>query len=157
MNDTFASSDPLPAQIDQFQRIMVRFTQCCQERSQRLSERFSLPDAEIRALLLFTDHRYLTAKSIAQQMRITRSRVTKITEGLERRGLLLRTKDPEDSRYTLLSLSADGQKTLKSLEDFNHAMNKAILATLDQAQRTTVISSLSLLQACMQAVRNTMT
>ena len=52
-------------QIQQFQTLVTKLFQCCQERAQYQCERFQLPDAELRCLLLFGEERYLTSKGIA--------------------------------------------------------------------------------------------
>ncbi len=83
------------------------------------SERFNLPDAELRCMVLFEGERYLTPKSIAHKMNVVKSRVTKIIEGLVRKELVQRIKDPEDSRITLLSLTAKGQGKLREINAFN--------------------------------------
>jgi len=92
-------------QLDKFQDLIARLFQCCQERMQYQCERFQLPDAEFRCLGMFGEERYLTAKSIAHRMNVVKSRVSKIIDGLLKKGLIQRIKDPEDSRVHLLSLT----------------------------------------------------
>ena len=53
-------------------------------------ERFGLPDAEFRCLVLFGEERYLTAKGIAFKMNVVKSRVSKIVEGLLKKKLIQR-------------------------------------------------------------------
>ena len=69
-------------QLLQFQELIAKLFQCCQERMQYQCERFDLPDAELRCLGLFGQERYLTAKGIAQKMDVVKSRVSKIIDGL---------------------------------------------------------------------------
>ena len=57
-------------QIQQFQALVTKLFQCCQERSQYQCERFQLPDAELRCLILFGEERYLTSKGIAYKMNV---------------------------------------------------------------------------------------
>ena len=96
----------------------MRLFQCCQERMQYQCERFGLPDAEFRCLMLFGTERYLTAKGIAHKMNVVKSRVSKIVDGLIKKKLIQRIKDPEDSRISLLSLSADGQEKINNINKF---------------------------------------
>ena len=97
-------------QLEQFQELVAKLFQCCQERMQYQCERFQLPDAELRCLSLFGDERYLTAKGIAYKMNVVKSRVSKIIDGLLRKKLIQRIKDPEDSRVSLLSLTPLARK-----------------------------------------------
>ncbi len=89
-------------QLEQFKGAILKLFQCCQERMQYQSERFGLPEAELRCLLLFGEERYLTAKGIAQRLKVVKSRVTKIVQGLVRKKLIHKIQDPGDSRIMLL-------------------------------------------------------
>lgn len=66
--------------------------------------------------MLFGQERYLTPKGIAQKMSVAKSRVSRIIDHLEKRGLVQRVKDPEDSRFNLLSLTQDGRKKLDEMK-----------------------------------------
>ena len=80
-------------QLNQFQELIMRLFQCCQERMQYQCERFGLPDAEFRCLMLFGTERYLTAKGLAHKMNVVKSRVSKIVDGLINKELIQRIKD----------------------------------------------------------------
>lgn len=120
------------------------------------SERFDLPDAELRCLILFGDERYLTSKGIAQKMNVVKSRVTKLIDGLVRRGFIQRTKDPEDSRITLLSLTAPGQKKINEINGFLAEVNRQVLNRISPEQRTGFLGTLELLKTAMQSVKDMM-
>jgi DNA-binding MarR family transcriptional regulator len=157
MNDLANQLDRVPAyQLDQFQGLIAKLFQCCQERMQYQCDRFNLPDAELRCLQLFGAERYHTAKGIAQKMNVVKSRVTKIVEGLVRRGLVQRVKDPEDSRVTLLSLTADGQKKLQEINQFLKDVHREVLLRMSIDQRHTILSNLEVLKTAMQSVKDMM-
>jgi len=120
MNDFGADIKPDVSefQLEQFQVLISKLFQCCQERMQYQCERFQLPDAELRCLGLFGEERYLTAKGIAPKMNVVKSRVSKIIEGLIKKKLIQSIKDPEDSRVSLLSLTPHGQKKLNEINGF---------------------------------------
>ena len=96
-----SNGDVTGYQLDKFQELIAKLFQCCQERMQYQCERFELPDAEFRCLGLFVNERYLTAKSIAHKMNVVKSRVSKIIDGLIKKNLIQRVRDPEDSRIQL--------------------------------------------------------
>jgi DNA-binding MarR family transcriptional regulator len=120
------------------------------------SERFNLPDAELRCLMLFDGERYLTAKSIANRMNVVKSRVTKIIDGLAKKKLVQRIKDPEDSRITLLRLTAKGRSKLGEINDFNDFVHHDVLRQLAPEQRMTMLTNLEMLKASMEAVKDLM-
>ncbi|MFH1985840.1 MAG: MarR family winged helix-turn-helix transcriptional regulator [Pseudomonadota bacterium] len=144
-------------QLDQFQELIGKLFQCCQERIQYQSERFGLPDAELRCLKLFESERYLTAKGIAHRMNVVKSRVTKIIDGMVRKGMVQRVKDPEDSRITLLSLTSKGQAKLDAINDFLSDVHQEVLNRLVPEQRTIMLSNLEVLKTAMQSVKDMMT
>ena len=143
-------------QLKQFQELIAKLFQCCQERMQYQCERFDLPDAELRCLVLFGQERYLTAKGIAQKMNVVKSRVSKIVDGLIRKKLIQRIKDPEDSRISLLSLSPEGQKKLNEINGYLENVHHQVLSQMAPDQRTAMLTNLDILKASMEAVKDMM-
>ena len=152
-----ATHNIAPYQLEHFQDLIGKLFQCCQERMQYQSERFALPDAELRCLKLFDQQRYLTAKSITRQMNVVKSRVTKIIDGLSRKGFVQRVKDPQDSRITLLSLTPAGQAKIDEINQFMAEVHLEVLNRMPESQRTAVLSNLELLRSAMQSVKEMMT
>ncbi|MBU1001082.1 MAG: MarR family transcriptional regulator [Proteobacteria bacterium] len=154
--DSQSSSDIGTDQLDQFRDLMISLMRCCQERTQYQCERFALPDAELRCLLLFTDERYLTPKGIALRMNVAKSRVTRIVDGLRKRGLVKRTSDPEDSRISLLSLTPEGKQQLEEITAFMTENHRSVLEQFSQEQRHTLINALGSLKLSMEAVKDSL-
>jgi DNA-binding MarR family transcriptional regulator len=158
MNDFGADIKPDVSefQLEQFQVLISKLFQCCQERMQYQCERFQLPDAELRCLGLFGEERYLTAKGIAPKMNVVKSRVSKIIEGLIKKKLIQSIKDPEDSRVSLLSLTPYGQKKLNEINGFLKDLHGQVLSRMAQDQRQTMLTNLDILKASMEAVKELM-
>ena len=119
-------------------------------------ERFDLPDAELRCLMLFGQERYLTAKGIALKMNVVKSRVSKIVEGLLKKNLVQRIKDPEDHRISLLSLTPQGNEKLYQINMFLKDLHYQILLQIAPDQRKAVLTNLDILKASMEAVKEMM-
>ena len=143
-------------QLQQFQNLVAKLFQCCQERMQYQSERFKLPDAELRCLMLFGEERYLTPKGIALKMNVVKSRVTKIVDGLLKKKLIQRIKDPEDSRIHLLSLTPSGQNKIKEIQKFLDDVHREVLSQIPMEQRKKLLMNLDLLKSSMEAVKELM-
>jgi DNA-binding MarR family transcriptional regulator len=143
-------------QLAQFQVLLAKLFQCCQERMQYQCERFQLPDAELRCLGLFGEERYLTAKGIAHKMNVVKSRVSKIIDGLIQKDLIQRIKDPEDSRVSLLSLTPQGQKKISDIAEFLKDVHFQVLAQMAPDQRKAMLTNLEILKASMEAAREMM-
>jgi len=151
-NDTEVSA----YQLGKFQKLITKLFQCCQERMQYQCDRFQLPDAEFRCLVLFGDERYLTAKSIAHKMNVVKSRVSKIIDGLIKKNLIQGIADPEDSRVKLLSLTSAGQKKLNEIKQFMQDVHGQVLSQMAPDQRKAVLTNLDILEASMEAVKDMM-
>jgi DNA-binding MarR family transcriptional regulator len=158
MNDykNFNYAEISDYQLDKFQKLIAKLFQCCQERMQYQCDRFQLPDAEFRCLVLFGDERYLTAKSIAHKMNVVKSRVSKIIDGLTKKNLIQRITDPEDSRIKLLSLTSAGQKKLIEVRQFMEDVHGQVLSQMAPDQRKAVLTNLDILKASMEAVKDMM-
>ena len=158
MNDFNADmkTDVSEYQLEHFQELIAKLFQCCQERMQYQCERFHLPDAELRCLGLFGKERYLTAKGIALKMNVVKSRVSKIIDGLIKKNLIQRIKDPEDSRISLLSLTPDGNKKLNEINWFLDDLHSQVLSQMAQDQRQAMLTNLEILKASMEAVKEMM-
>ena len=158
MNDlgTDIKSDVTDYQLEQFQELITKLFQCCQERMQYQCDRFQLPDAELRCLSLFGKERYLTAKGIALKMNVVKSRVSKIIDGLIKKKLIYSIKDPEDSRVSLLSLTSTGQEKLNEISVFSNGIHSQVLSQMAPDQRQAMLTNLDLLKASMEAVKELM-
>lgn len=157
MNETLNSNYAVPEhQVEQFHHTITKLFQCCQERMQFQSDKFELPDAELRCLMLFANERYLMPKNIAYKMNVVKSRISKIIDGLAEKGMVQKLKDPADSRVTLISLSPAGQNKLEEIQDFQNFLYQEVLGHMEPEQRKTMITNLELLKAAMESLKEMM-
>jgi len=143
----------LSYQVQKLQDLIHQIIECCEDRKLYESQRFGLPYAEIRCLILFQGERYLTVKGIAQKLDVAKSRVTKIVDGLIGKGLVKRMGDPKDARFKLVSLTPEGLKKSEEIESFHRHLHYQILAQLNSAERRALLSHLDSLRAAMEAVK----
>jgi len=154
--DADKKTDATEFQLREFQGLIAKLFQCCRERMQYQSEKFNLPDAELRCLMLFGEERYLTPKGIALKMNVVKSRVSRIISGLEKKELIHRIKDPEDSRVYLISLTSAGKKKLKEIQTFHDDIHHAVLKQMAPEQRKILLNNLDLLKSSMEAGKELM-
>jgi len=143
----------LDYQTQRLQGLIGEMVHCCQDRMIFQSQKFDLPQAELRCLMLFGDERYLTVKSIAQRLEVAKSRVTKILEGLEARGLVSRTDDPQDGRIRLISLTPEGRRRAQQVGEFLRGLHQRILLQFEEDQRLEIIGVLESLRTAMEVVK----
>ena len=140
-------------QVQRIKDLVEETSQCCQIQTSYLSNRFSIPHAELRCLLLFRGERYLTVTGIAQKLDVAKSRVTKIINGLSGKKLVQSVDDPRDARIKLIGLTPAGLKKSEEIGSFIRELHQRLLLEIDPEQRKTVISALELLRSSMEAVK----
>lgn len=140
-------------QTQRLQDLIREMLHCCEDRKLYESQKFSLPYAELRCLMLFNGERYLTVKGTAHRLDVAKSRVTKIVNGLIGKGLVEQTDDPKDARIRLISLTPVGQKKSEEIDAFHKAIHRKILLQMDGDERKNVLSYLELLRSAMEAVK----
>lgn len=150
---TTASNKLMRYQTERLQDLIREMIHCCEDRRFYETKRFGLPHAEIKCLMEFNGGRYLTVKGIAQSLDVTKSRVTKIVEGLVEKGLVEHMHDPRDGRIKLISLTGAGRKKSEEVRAFQKGIHERILLQLDPDQRKSVLSSLESLRSAMEAVK----
>jgi len=117
------------------------------------SERFGLPEAELRCLLQFRNERYLMAKAIAGRLNVAKSRVTKLVDGLLKRKLIERIDDPGDSRIKLLKLTSQGEKLVAEIVTFREQLHLKVLEEFPSDQQALLLNVLSQLRQSMESVK----
>jgi DNA-binding MarR family transcriptional regulator len=153
LNNFTNNEELLTYQTQKLEGLMSEVIGCCEDRKSYESKRFNLLCAEIRCLMLFAGERYLTVKGLAQKLHVAKSRVTRIVDGLMRRGLVERIEDPKDGRIKLLNVTAAGLKKSEEIGAFRRNIYREILARMGAEERRTLLSNLDLLRAAMEAVK----
>lgn len=143
-------------QLNEFHRLIDMLFQCCRERLAYQSQKFDLPDAELRCLICLNHDKYMTSKSLASKMNVGKSRMTRIIRGLLEKKFIKRIKDPEDSRIGLISLTSEGRKKVEEIKAFQDQLHNIILSQVSDAERKRLLTSLDLLKACMEAGKEVM-
>ncbi len=155
MNDVNTTIDArvIEYQANKLQELISEVHNCCKDRFSHEVKAFKLPQAELKCLMLFEGHKYLTGISIAGMLEVAKSRATVIIENLEKKGLVQRSPDPNDARVKLISLTQRGQRKVREIEEFMFALHQQLLSQIDPSQRSAVITALETLRSSMEAVK----
>ena len=148
-----AHTELLEYQTERLQDLIREIVECCEDRKLYESQKFSLPYAQLKCLMLFNGERYLTFKTIAERLDVAKSRVTKLVSGLLEKGLIDRIEDPRDGRIKLLSLSPKGVKVTKDIETFQRDIHRKILLQMSPEERRNMLSYVEFLHSAMEAVK----
>jgi len=81
------------------------------------------------------------------------SAMTRLVDGLERKGLVARERDPQDRRRVVVRLSADGAQEAERLRELTHQAIAAVLEHIPVTKHSQVLESLQLIRAAMERAR----
>jgi len=92
--------------------------------------------------------------SLAARTRVTNGAVTRLVDGLEKRGLVTRLRDTEDRRRVRLELTKEGRREADFLRKETERAVTAILARVPAKKRAAVTSALRLFRQATEAARD---
>lgn len=122
----------------------------CQEKEERLAEQYKLTQAEFRCLRLFGKTETLNNKTIAERMKLSPSRLTRIIDGLVNKNYMLREIDPKDRRNMRVSLSHPGTLIVQKLNTAYVNIHKEILENIDEPQHDPLINAMTQLLSALE-------
>ncbi len=155
MNEVKVANDIrlLEYQANKLQELINDMNNCCQDRIFLEAKMFGLPPSELKCLMLFDGHRYLTGVEISTKLEVAKSRATVVIDSLARKGLVQRSPDPNDARVKLVSLTPRGQRKVREIEDFIFHLHRQLVGRIESGQRPKVISALEVLRSAMESVK----
>jgi DNA-binding MarR family transcriptional regulator len=92
--------------------------------------------------------------SLAAQTRVTKGAMTRLIDGLEKRGWVSRDQSSHDGRRFVVSLTADGNRQSKRLVELTEKSIATILSRVPEDERDQVIRSLHLLRQAAEQTRS---
>lgn len=91
--------------------------------------------------------------SLAAHSRVTKGAITRLVDGLEKRGWVARNKGDDDGRRVLVSLTPDGKKEAQRLNCLTTNSIAAILQRIPEDERDRVVHSIRLLRQAAELTR----
>jgi len=88
---------------------------------------------ELGVLLLFASSGPESQQEAARRLGVDRTTMVTLIDGLESRGLVARTPDPDDRRRNLVGLTAEGRRALRRGKRASDQAECELLAELDAA------------------------
>ena len=109
--------------------------------AQRYAERIAeldLTPAQVGLLRLVATRPGQSQQAIAAQLGTQPTRLVALVDGLEKRGLIERHRNPDDRRLYALELSEDGRALMSRVALASMAHERAITAALTEDERATL-------------------
>jgi DNA-binding MarR family transcriptional regulator len=96
--------------------------------------------------------RPLSPTTISERLLVTTASVTSLLDTLERRGLVARLHDPDDRRKLLINLTQEGHQIVDQFLPEVVALQTAVMAGLNEAERLRLVRSLTAIREAIAAV-----
>ena len=120
------------------------------EKEIRFAEKHSLTQAEFRCLKYFGANECMSNKQIAERMKLTPGRLTRIIDSLIIKKYMMREIDPSDRRFMRVNLSKNGNSLLAQLNSDYINIHRDILAGIESHQQKPLITAMSHLASALK-------
>jgi MarR family transcriptional regulator, 2-MHQ and catechol-resistance regulon repressor len=117
----------------------------CREKEIRFAEKHGLTQAEFRCLRYFGTNECMSNKEIAERMKLTQGRLTRIIDSLIVKNYMMREIDPGDRRFMRVNLSENGNIILEQLNNDYVDVHRDILSGIEMHQQKPLIDAMSYL------------
>lgn len=111
----------------------------CHQKEARLAEEHGLYQAEFKCLRLFGSNENINNKEISKRMNLSPSRLTRIIDGLVKKGYMQRKIDQTDRRNMRVFLSKRGKTLTGKLNKAFIDLHSDILKNIDTSQHKSLI------------------
>lgn len=103
--------------------------------------------ADVGLLRMIATRPGRSQQSLAEELGVVPSRVVTLVDGLERKGLVERRRNPRDRRNHALHLTTEGTLVMTRMRELGSAHENEICAALDDDQRAQLIELLEAVAA----------
>ncbi len=107
---------------------------------------------QLRVLFILRESDGVTARSLAETLRVTPSTLTRIMDRLVRDGLVTREEDPQDRRLVRHHLTDTALETVQAIERQGRKRMDRVLSRLTPEQAQQLVDALTHLAAASEAV-----
>jgi len=107
---------------------------------------WGITPGQARAVSVLMRHGVMRLSELSEHLRIAPRSTTEVVDGLQERGLVERQPDPGDRRATLVTLTAAGGTTGKSIQQARRAEGERFFAALSEQDRAELGRILGLLR-----------
>ena len=95
--------------------------------------------AQMGLLFIIEERQPVASKELATYLRVTRSAIAQLIDGLDERGYIERNEDDKDRRILHISLSSNGELVLRRLEKRRRKIFEDLVCELSDEQLTSGI------------------
>jgi len=126
----------------------------CSESRQAFDQHVGMSQLRRQLLTLSSEVGEISHAALQQQLAVDGATITRLVKQFESEGVLRRRFDPQDNRYTLVSLTASGQHIVAGLQAAHRLFQTQLLAGIPKEEQEMVLHILERLRANIRALQD---
>jgi DNA-binding MarR family transcriptional regulator len=118
----------------------------CSETRQSFDQYISMSQPRRQLLTLVSQKGEVSHAILQQLLGLDGATITRLVKQFESQGVLSRRLDPQNNRYTLVSLTASGQQVVAALSAAHRAFQTRLLAGITREEQEVIVRALERLR-----------
>ncbi|MBE3560629.1 MAG: winged helix-turn-helix transcriptional regulator [Ktedonobacteraceae bacterium] len=126
----------------------------CAESRQAFDRHVGMSQLRRHLLILLSELGEISHAALQQHLAVDGATITRLVKQFESEGVLSRRLDPQDNRYTLVSLTVSGQQIVAGLSAAHRLFQARLLADIPKEEQETALRVLERLRANIRALQD---
>jgi DNA-binding MarR family transcriptional regulator len=141
--------------VEAFEDILFQQLEAaCSEIRQAFARYVGMSQARRQLLTLVSREGEISHAALQQQLSLDGATITRLVKQFEAQGMLNRRLDPQDNRYTLVSLTSSGQQIVTGLSVAHRAFQTRLLDGITGEEQETVVRVLKQLRTNIHTIQD---
>jgi DNA-binding MarR family transcriptional regulator len=125
----------------------------CSESRQSFDQYIGMSQPRRQLLTLLSQQGEVSHAVLQQELSLDGATITRLVKQFEAEGVLSRRLDPQNNRYTLVSLTESGQHIVAGLREAHSTFQTQLLDGITKEEQEVMLRSLERLRANIRALR----
>jgi DNA-binding MarR family transcriptional regulator len=125
----------------------------CSEARQSFDQYVGMSQTRRQLLALLSEFGEVSHAALQQQLAVDGATITRLVKQFESQGVLTRRLDPQDNRYTLVSLTASGQQIVAELSAAHRQFQTRLLVGIPREEQEIMVRALQQLRTNIRTIQ----
>ena len=133
--------------------LFQHLTYACSEIRQAFDQQVGMSQPRRQLLVFLSQQGEVSHATLQQHLTLDGATITRLVKQFEAEDILARRLDPQDNRYTLVSLTAHGQQIVAGLSATHHQFQLRLLDGITRDDQEIMIRTLERLRSNVHAIK----
>ncbi|QBD80515.1 MarR family transcriptional regulator [Ktedonosporobacter rubrisoli] len=132
------------------ERFFHQLAFACSEAKQTFTQQLGMSQARWQLLILLDSHGEMSHAALQQQLSLDGATITRLVKQFEAEGSVSRRLDPQNNRYTLISLTPSGHEITADIRASHRTFAAQLLGGIPREEQEAVLRVLEQLRSNMR-------